>query len=309
MSDGNKQKIESKRYWIWFSLLTEINNKIKRNLIIKYKDPKIIYELDDAELMSNSGIGKKAVCLIQNKLIKERLDDYIEKMNQEKINILTIQDKEYPRILRQIYDYPITLYIKGNNDILNNTNIAIIGCRDCTEYGKKAAEYFSYNLAKENVTIVSGLARGIDGYSHIGALKAKGKTIAVLGNGLDIVYPKQNEIIYQKIIEENGAIVSEYPLGTKPEKNNFPERNRIISGISKGVLIIEAKERSGTIVTADFALEQGRDVYVVPGNINSPNSVGTNRLIKEGAMLVTNYKDILEILWQTYNKDVLEIVW
>ena len=309
MSDGNKQKIESKRYWIWFSLLTEINNKIKRNLIIKYKDPKIIYELDDAELMSNSGIGKKAVCLIQIKLIKERLDDYIEKMNQEKINILTIQDKEYPRILRQIYDYPITLYIKGNNDILNNTNIAIIGCRDCTEYGKKAAEYFSYNLAKENVTIVSGLARGIDGYSHIGALKAKGKTIAVLGNGLDIVYPKQNEIIYQKIIEENGAIVSEYPLGTKPEKNNFPERNRIISGISKGVLIIEAKERSGTIVTADFALEQGRDVYVVPGNINSPNSVGTNRLIKEGAMLVTNYKDILEILWQTYNKDVLEIVW
>ncbi len=296
MCNTKKHEMETKRYWIWFSLLTEINYKLKRNLIVKYKDPKIIYELDDAELISNSGIGKKAVCLIQNKLIKERLDDYIEKMNQEKINILTIQDKEYPRILKQIYDYPITLYIKGNNDILNNANIAIIGCRDCTEYGKKAAEYFSYNLAKENVTIVSGLARGIDGYSHIGALKAKGKTIAVLGNGLDIVYPKQNEIIYQKIIEENGAIISEYPLGTKPEKNNFPERNRIISGISKGVLIIEAKERSGTIVTADFALEQGRDVYVVPGNINSPNSVGTNRLIKEGAMLVTNYKDILEIL-------------
>ena len=296
MCNTKKHEMETKRYWIWFSLLTEINYKLKRNLIVKYKDPKIIYELDDAELISNSGIGKKAVCLIQNKLIKERLDDYIEKMNQEKINILTIQDKEYPRILKQIYDYPITLYIKGNNDILNNANIAIIGCRYCTEYGKKAAEYFSYNLAKENVTIVSGLARGIDGYSHIGALKAKGKTIAVLGNGLDIVYPKQNEIIYQKIIEENGAIISEYPLGTKPEKNNFPERNRIISGISKGVLIIEAKERSGTIVTADFALEQGRDVYVVPGNINSPNSVGTNRLIKEGAMLVTNYKDILEIL-------------
>ena len=154
------------------------------------------------------------------------------------------------------------------------------------------AQYFAYNLAKNDVNIVSGLARGIDSHSHIGAIKAKGKTIGVIGSGLDIVYPRENEYLYKKIIEENGAIISEYPLGVKPAKMNFPARNRIISGMSKGIIVIEAKKKSGTLITVDFALEQGRDVYVVPGNINSINSVGTNDLIKQGAKMVTTYKDI-----------------
>lgn len=284
----------NKKYWVWLSLLSKLNKNIKRNLLLKYKEPKNIYKLEKKELIENNKIGEKTAEIILDENIRLRLDSYLKEMEKNKIDIITIKDKEYPNILKEIEDFPLMLYIKGNKNILNNKNIAIIGCRECTEYGRKAAVYFSYNLAKENITIVSGLAKGIDTYSHIGALKAGGKTIAVLGNGLDIIYPKQNEKIYEKIVKFGGAIITEYPLGTKPEKNNFPERNRIISGMSKGVLIIEAKEKSGTIITADFALDQGRDVFAVPGNINSVNSVGTNRLIKEGAMPVTNFRDVLE---------------
>lgn len=284
----------NKKYWVWLSLLSKLNKNIKRNLLLKYKEPKNIYKLEKKELIENNKIGEKTAEIILDENIRLKLDRYLKEMEKNKIDIITIKDKEYPNILKEIEDFPLMLYIKGNKNILNNKNIAIIGCRECTEYGRKAAVYFSYNLAKENITIVSGLAKGIDTYSHIGALKAGGKTIAVLGNGLDIIYPKQNEKIYEKIVKFGGAIIAEYPLGTKPEKNNFPERNRIISGMSKGVLIIEAKEKSGTIITADFALDQGRDVFAVPGNINSVNSVGTNRLIKEGATPVTNFRDVLE---------------
>lgn len=236
-------------------------------------------------------------------------------MERNNIDIISINEEEYPKILKEIYDPPISLYIKGNTEILNNKSIAIVGCRDATEYGKKAAKYFSYNLSREGINIVSGLARGIDSYAHIGNVCAQdekkqeaeklridiqkynhqyGKTIAVVGNGLDKVYPNENKYLSDKIIETGGAIISEYPLGTKPEKMNFPARNRIVSGISNGIIVVEAKEKSGTLITVDFALEQGRDVYVVPGNINSINSVGTNNLIKQGARLVTNYTDIEE---------------
>ena len=191
-----------------------------------------------------------------------------------------------------------------------------MGCRECTDYGKKAAKYFSYNLSKEkSINIVSGLAKGVDSYAHWGSVGANiecgkfencgkkqnscgklnmncGKTIAVLGNGLDMIYPKENIELANEIIRSGGAIISEYPCGTKPDKMNFPARNRIISGMSQGIIVIEAKEKSGTLITVDFALEQGRDVFVVPGNINSINSVGTNDLIKQGAKMVTSYQEI-----------------
>ena len=185
-------------------------------------------------------------------------------MQKNNIDVVNIQDKEYPQMLKEIYSPPISLYIKGDKNILNNNSIAIIGCREASEYGKKASKYFSYNLAKKGINIVSGLAKGIDSYSHIGAICANGKTIAVIGNGLDTIYPKENKNLEENIIKSGGAILSEYPLGTKPEKMNFPARNRIISGLSKAVVVIEAKEKSGTLITVDFALEQGRDVYVVP---------------------------------------------
>ena len=206
--------------------------------------------------------------------------------------MVTIEDKEYPKILKTIYDYPISIYVKGNESILNTPAIGIVGCRESSSYGERVAQYFGYHLAKRNISIISGLAKGIDSQSHIGAIKAGGITIGVMGSGLDIVYPKENQYLYDKIIEENGVIISEYPLGSKPEKMNFPARNRIISGMSKGIIVVEAKKKSGTLITVDFALEQGRDVYVVPGNIDEMNSVGTNELIKQGAQMVTSYRDI-----------------
>lgn len=222
-------------------------------------------------------------------------------MKRNKIDIINIQDTEYPQILKEIYDPPFSLYIRGNKKILNDKNIAIIGCRECSDYGKKAAKYFAYNLSKETFNIVSGLAKGIDSYSHYGSICAQkenvkccGKTIAVLGNGLDSIYPKENYNLANEIIKSGGSIISEYPCGTKPEKMNFPERNRIVSGLSKSVIVVEAKEKSGTLITVDFALEQGREVFAVPGNINLVNSVGTNDLIKQGARLITNYHDVVQ---------------
>ena len=172
-------------------------------------------------------------------------------------------------------------------------SIAIIGSRDYSDYGKRVAKDFAYNLAENDICIISGLARGIDSFAHEACLSAEGKTIAVLGSGLDIIYPKENIGLFNKIILNGGLVISEYPLGTKPQKQHFPARNRIISGLSDGVLVIEAKEKSGTNITVDFALEQGKDVFVVPGNIYSKTSNGTNFLIKEGAIPVTNFLDII----------------
>lgn len=287
--------LEEKKYWIWFSRIKGLGSRRKQILLKKYKTPEVIYNLKKEEILKIKGFNEFLANKIIDKDNKNNLENYIEKMQKEKISIITIDDKEYPNILKNIYDYPISLYIKGNSNILDNYTIGIVGCRNATEYGIKAAQYFSYNLAKKGINIVSGLAKGIDSCAHIGTIKANGKTIAVVGNGLDIVYPRENQYLYEKIVEENGAIISEYPLGTEPEKMNFPARNRIISGISKGIIVIEAKKKSGTLITVDFALEQGRDVYVVPGNINSLNSVGTNDLIKQGAKMVTKVDEIFEL--------------
>ncbi len=298
--------VEDKKYWIWFSLIKGLGNKRKKKLLEIYRNPKRIYYLRKSELLKIRGIGTQTVDNISDRKVKEAVDKHVSYMERNNINIISIIDKNYPQKLKQIYDSPISLYVKGNKEILNNKAIAIIGCRDASEYGKKAAKYFGYNLSKKGINIISGLAKGVDSYSHIGngyALLEKsyphvdndvscGKPIAVVGNGLDIVYPKENQMLEQKIIELGGCVISEYPIGTKPQKMHFPARNRIISGLSNGVVVIEAKEKSGTLITVDFALEQGKDIYVVPGNINSINSVGTNDLIKQGAKLITTYNDV-----------------
>lgn len=307
------ENLEEKKYWIWLSLIPNLGNKKKERLLEKYKEPEIIYYLKEKDLLQIKGIGQQTIKCILDIKIKDSIQKHIDYMEKNKIDIISIYDKEYPHLLKEIYDPPISLYIKGNKNILNNKSIAIVGCREASEYGRSVAKYFGYNLACKGINIISGLAKGIDCYAHVGAVCAKnvennsqtntyphvhnhnscGKPIAVVGNSLDIVYPKENKMLANKIIESGGAIISEYPLGTKPNKMNFPARNRIVSGMSKGVLVVEAKEKSGTLITVDFALEQGKDVFVVPSNINSINSVGTNRLIQEGAKLVIDYNDIL----------------
>ena len=212
-----------------------------------------------------------------------------------KIEEIYIGSKDYPKQLRNIYAPPLKLYVLGNKEILKQKAIAIVGARKATEYGKKVAFQFAKDLCEKGINIISGLAIGIDTYAHIGALQPKctGKTIAVLGSGLDEIYPKENIDLVKQIIKSGGCIISEYHIGTKPKKLNFPQRNRIISGLSRGVLVVEASEKSGSLITADFALEQGREVFAVPGNICRNVSMGTNNLIKQGAKLVDNYIDII----------------
>lgn len=212
------------------------------------------------------------------------------------MKIIKIEDKEYPQNLLKIYDPPKQLYVLGNEKILNEPGIAIVGSRNCTKYGEQTAKSFAYNLARYNINVISGMAKGIDSAAHIGSVMGSGKTVAVLGSGFNHVYPKENMQLFNKILESGGTIITEYEANTLPHGKNFPRRNRIISGLSKGVVVVEAAERSGSLITAELALEEGKDVFAVPGNINSLLSKGTNELIKDGAKLVTNVFDILEEL-------------
>lgn len=213
-------------------------------------------------------------------------------MQIEEINFTS---EKYPKQLKEIYNPPKKIYAIGNIEILNYTGIAIVGSRKATEYGKRVTLKLSEDLSKRKIVIISGLAKGIDSYAHIGTLNVKsGRTIAVLGSGIKEIYPKENIELARKIVKNGGCIISEYPPEEKPNKSNFPERNRIISGLSKGIVVVEASEKSGSLITADFALEQGREVFAIPGNIYNNTSIGTNKLIQQGAKLVTNFEDILE---------------
>lgn len=212
-----------------------------------------------------------------------------------KIEEISINSKEYPQNLKNIYDPPKKIYLIGNKDLLYQKGIAIVGARDATQYGKKIAYNLAKELSEQNIVIISGLAIGIDSYAHKGSLE-KG-TIAVLGSGIDNIYPKENLELAREIIKNKGCIISEYPLGTKPERLHFPQRNRIISGLSDGVVVIEASKKSGALITAEFALEQGKEIFAVPGDINKKQSEGTNQLIKDGAILLTSATDILENIY------------
>jgi DNA processing protein len=208
---------------------------------------------------------------------------------------VTWQDDDYPSLLKEIYAPPPVLYVKGALSPDDEWAVGLVGTRRATSYGKQVARMLAADLARGSVTVVSGLARGIDGIAHQAALDAGGRTIAVTACGLDQVYPPEHRKLAQAIVER-GALVSDYPLGTRPEARNFPPRNRIISGLSLGVVVVEAGRRSGALITSEFALEQGREVFAVPGNIVSRSSVGCNRLIRDGARMVLGVQDILEEL-------------
>ncbi|MEN6351171.1 MAG: DNA-processing protein DprA [Syntrophomonas sp.] len=221
------------------------------------------------------------------------IDVYAEQISRGCFDIITIEDDDYPPMLRVISQAPFILFYRGRPEVLRQLCLAIVGSRKASAYGKKVAHDLARDLAAAGVVVVSGLARGIDSEAHQGAMDGSGTTIAVLGSGIDVVYPPENRKLYEKILEQ-GTIVSEFLPGSHPEANNFPRRNRIISGLSSGVLVVEARQKSGALITADFALEQGRDVFAVPGPVSSESSKGTNNLIKQGAKLVSSVEDILE---------------
>ncbi len=212
------------------------------------------------------------------------MEDYIE---------ININNEIYPTKLKEIKNPPQKLFLRGNLNLLQNNSIAIVGSRECTCYGFYKAYEFAKELSKKEICVISGLAQGIDTAAHLGAMHQKGKTIAVLGTGFNKVFPEENNILAESIIKNDGLIISEYELNKEKKSENFPKRNRIMSGLSNGILIVEAKNKSGTLITARYAKEQGKKVFCIPGNIDIINSRGTNELIKNGAILITDIKDIL----------------
>ncbi len=251
----------------------------------------------------------------RNKIIKEAINDTeelqrrIEEIN-EQYTIITLLDDHYPENLQEIYDPPWVLYTKGK-PLNSHPMIGMVGARKASTYGKWAADYFARELAKREVGIVSGLAYGIDASGHQGCLDAGGYSIGVLGCGIDKTYPSSNRKLYQEL-ERKGTIISEYAPGVEPQKHFFPARNRIISGLSAGVFVIEARERSGALITAEFAMEQGREVYALPGNINSQLSIGTNKLLRDGARLVLEIDDVIGPIEsilpvKNYNSEAYEV--
>lgn len=247
----------------------------------------------DLDCLRRSSLSEAIVAKISDARLDSDPQLMLQQLAGNDINICCVEDDDYPDLLRSIFDPPYLFYYRGEISILNRLCISIVGSRAATNYGKAIARRFGSELAKQGITVVSGMARGIDTQAHFGALDAGGKTVAVMGSGLDIVYPPENRNLYERI-GENGLLLSEFAPQTRPEPGNFPMRNRTIAGLSRGVVVVEARQKSGALITADFALEQGRDVFAIPGQINSKNSEGTNYLIQQGACLVTSIENILE---------------
>ncbi len=285
---------EERKYWVAFNRVPSIGRARFQLLLSRFGSLEEAWKASGAAL-KEAGLDTRSVSAFT--ATRSKLDPDAEMAAMERLGgrAITWEDGEYPRLLKEGYDLPPVLYGKGTLLPEDERSIAVVGTRRPTAYGREAASQLSTDLARSGVTIISGLARGIDAIAHKSALDAGCRTIAVLGNGLDITYPPEHAGLAAQIAER-GALVSEHPLGTRPEAKNFPRRNRIISGMTLGTLVIEAPEDSGAIWTVRHALEQNREVFCVPGSIFSPASLGTNELIQEGAKLVLSYKDVLEEL-------------
>jgi DNA processing protein len=274
------------------NLVTDIGGIRLHKLLEFFEKPENIFKAPLEKLMAVSGIGEKIAHQVRS-LKKEDLDKELALVKKYGLKIFTQEDKEYPENLKNIPDPPIVLYVKGELREEDKFSIAIVGSRRASFYGLENAQRFARDLSQNGFTIVSGMARGIDTYAHRGALKQGGRTIAIMGSGFNHIYPNENKGLADQIAQ-NGAVVSEFPIETEPLKQNFPRRNRVISGLSLGVLVAEAARNSGALITADFALEQGREVFALPGKVDAQNSFGTNGLIKQGAKLVSCVDDIIE---------------
>ena len=263
-----------------------------RQLVARFGSAEAVFEASVLDLVEVEGIDEKIARAVRDQSDTRFSDSQISLAEKHGVRLMSYWDSDYPELLRSIHDPPVLLYTKGPLEWKAFTGIAVVGTRFPSTYGRQVAEQLSEELSLRGVTVVSGLARGVDTAAHRGALRGGGGTVAVLGSGLDVVYPPENRKLYLEILER-GAAISEFSMGAPPEAPHFPRRNRIISGLSRGTVVVEAGDKSGALLTSDLALEQNRDVFAVPGNIISPKSRGTNRLIRDGAKLVTGVEDIL----------------
>jgi DNA processing protein len=282
------------QYWVGFSLISGIGTVRFNQLQTHFQNLSEAWNAGPKEL-KQAGLDSGTVQSIVTSRSVISLEAEMEKLDRAGVQAIPANSPDYPKRLKEIYDYPPVLYVKGTLSTQDDWTISVVGTRRATNYGRQVTEEITSDLVKNDVTIASGLARGIDTIAHHSALKGGGRTLAVFACGLDIIYPPENAELAKRIIAQ-GALVSEYPMGTKPRPDYFPRRNRIISGLSLGVLVVEAGETSGAMITAHLALEQNREVFAIPGSVLSPASIGTNKLIQEGAKLVRDYKDILQEL-------------
>lgn len=282
------------KYWVGFSLISGIGRVRFTQLENYFTSLENAWKANSAEL-KQAGLDSGPIRAITSGRSKVSLEAEMEKLDRYGVKVLTWHDQGYPSRLKEIYDYPPLIYVRGSLLPEDEWCLAVVGTRRATVYGRQVTDEIVTDLAQSKITIVSGLAKGIDTVAHHSALEAGGRSIAVFACGLDTVYPAENADLARRIMQQ-GALISEYPLGTKPRAENFPRRNRILSGLSLGVLVVEAGESSGALITAHLALEQNREVFAIPGSILSPASSGTNHLIQEGAKLAHNYSDILEEL-------------
>jgi DNA processing protein len=280
--------------WLSLKNVSGIGNHLFKRLITQFKSPEMVFNAPRQQLLQVEGMTTRVVNSIRNHKAPDKLQRELDQIDQKGFQLLTMLDPHYPPLLREIPDPPPYLYVYGKLEGPLD-NIAMVGSRHATPYGIATTRSLSEDLARLGITIVSGMARGIDTAAHEGALSGKGKTIAVLGSGLDRVYPSENKKIYHRISQQ-GAVVSEFPLMTAPEAHNFPIRNRIISGMSLGTVVVEASKKSGSLITARLAAEQNREVFAVPGSVQSFKSTGTHTLIKQGAKLIEHAQDIVEEL-------------
>lgn len=281
--------------WLRLSLTPGLGGAGCRRLVDHFGSPKKVFAASPSALASLGGIRKTTLAAIGGADTTKNAESVFSRAQRNGQTLLCWDDPNYPPRLRTIHDPPALIYLKGSAAVLNSAGVAVVGARAASTYGLQMARRFSRDIAVQGLSVISGLALGVDSNAHAGALEASGKTVAVLGCGLDIVYPPSNRKLFEEIAA-HGAIVSEYPPGTPPDGFRFPARNRIISGLALGVLVVEAAKNSGSLITAQLALEQGREVFAIPGRIDSGKSEGTHRLLQDGAKLVHSVNDIVEEL-------------
>lgn len=286
--------MDERKYWVGFNLIKGIGAVRMQGLVSYFGDLESAWQADSAELAA-AGLGAKLVERVEAARISVDLDQVWARIEAQGIKILTWGDESYPARLKEVDQPPPVLYIRGEYLPEDLYAVAVVGTRKVTAYGRQVTEELCSHLAANGMTVISGLARGVDAIAHQTALKAGGRTIAVLGSGVDKIYPPEHRGLAEKMMEQ-GAIVSDYAVGTPPDASNFPPRNRIISGLSLAVVVVEAAETSGALITAEFAAEQGREIFAVPGSILAPQSKGTNRLIQKGAQPLLTPADLMQAL-------------